>query len=127
MSKVIPIGLVVGVICLGIWGVAAAASGHSACREDSAKFCKDVKPGGGRLAQCLKAHESELAPACRESMAAAKAKVQGAHEACADDVQKFCTDVMPGGGRVIQCLKQNEKALSPECRERLGAAGKSAQ
>jgi len=127
MSRAISIGLVVGVMCLGFWGAAAAAPGQNACKEDSAKFCKDVEPGGGRLAQCLKTHESELTPACRETMTAAKAKIQGAHEACADDVQKFCTEVKPGGGRVMKCLKQNEKGLSPECREKLGAAGKRAQ
>jgi hypothetical protein len=127
MPRVISIVLAVGVVCFGFWGAAAAAPGHGACKEDSAKFCKDVKPGGGRLSQCLKTHESELAPACRESMAAARAKVRDAHEACADDVQKFCEQVKPGGGRVIQCLKQNEKGLSPECRAKMGAAGKRAQ
>jgi hypothetical protein len=44
-----------------------------------------------------------------------------------DDVQKFCMEVKPGGGRVMKCLKQNKKGLSPECREKLGAAGKRAQ
>jgi hypothetical protein len=126
MLRVISIGRVVGALCLGLWGAMAAAAGQAACQEDSAKFCKDVAPGGGRLIRCLKTHESELSAACRESMAAARARVQGAHETCADDVQKFCGGVHPGGGRVIACLKQNENELSPECREKLGAAGKRA-
>jgi hypothetical protein len=25
----------------------------SACKEDAAQFCKDVKPGGGRMQACL--------------------------------------------------------------------------
>ena len=126
MSRAIAIGVVVGVMCLGFWGAAAAAPGQAACQEDSAKFCKDVPPGGGRLIRCLKTHEGELSAACRESMAAARARARGAHEACTDDVQKFCGGVHPGDSRVMACLKQNENELSPECREKLGAAGKRA-
>lgn len=36
-----------------------------ACKDDAARFCKDVKPGGGRIVRCLKEHESELSPACK--------------------------------------------------------------
>lgn len=34
------------------------------CKADAQKFCKGIKPGGGRILSCLKSHESELAPAC---------------------------------------------------------------
>jgi hypothetical protein len=37
-----------------------------ACAEDTAKFCKDVKPGEGRIAACLKEHEKELSQVCRD-------------------------------------------------------------
>ncbi len=39
-----------------------------ACKDDSAKLCKGTKPGGGRTLQCLKQHEGELSPACKEKM-----------------------------------------------------------
>jgi Cysteine rich repeat len=35
-----------------------------ACKPDAEKFCKDVKPGHGRVAVCLRQHESELSEAC---------------------------------------------------------------
>ncbi|MBA4389965.1 MAG: hypothetical protein C0399_03405 [Syntrophus sp. (in: bacteria)] len=35
------------------------------CKADVDKFCKDVKPGAGRMIKCLKAHEAELNPACK--------------------------------------------------------------
>ena len=35
-----------------------------ACRGDAQKFCKDVKAGEGRIAQCLKEHQSELSREC---------------------------------------------------------------
>jgi hypothetical protein len=39
-----------------------------ACAEDAKKLCKDEKPGGGRIKQCLKKHESELSSACKSKM-----------------------------------------------------------
>jgi multidrug efflux system outer membrane protein len=36
------------------------------CSADIAAFCADVKPGGGRLLECLKKQENKLAPACRD-------------------------------------------------------------
>jgi hypothetical protein len=35
------------------------------CKEDTEKFCKDIRPGQGRIVACLKSHEAELADACR--------------------------------------------------------------
>ena len=37
-----------------------------ACKDDAAKVCKGVEPGKGRILRCLKQHESELSPACKE-------------------------------------------------------------
>lgn len=39
-----------------------------ACKDDSTRLCKGTKPGGGRILQCLKRHEGELSPACKEKM-----------------------------------------------------------
>lgn len=38
------------------------------CQDDALKFCKDIKPGGGRMVKCLKDHENELSPECRARM-----------------------------------------------------------
>jgi Cysteine rich repeat len=35
--------------------------------------------------------------------------------ACAEDVQRFCGGVQPGGGRLVQCLSSNTARLSAEC------------
>jgi hypothetical protein len=43
---------------------------HHACREDAAKLCKDIKPGGDRLHACLKSHDNELSQGCKDAMAA---------------------------------------------------------
>ena len=40
-----------------------------ACAPDAAKLCRDVKPGEGRVIECLKSHQSELSPACAQVVA----------------------------------------------------------
>jgi hypothetical protein len=36
---------------------------------------------------------------------------------CADTVQKYCRDVVPGGGRVIKCLNDHRDDQSPFCKD----------
>ncbi|MHB0995567.1 MAG: cysteine rich repeat-containing protein [Elusimicrobiales bacterium] len=48
---------------------AAEGFGKGPCAADAAKFCKDVKPGEGRVAACLKEHEKELSQACLDRKA----------------------------------------------------------
>jgi len=39
-----------------------------ACHDDVKKLCAGVKPGEGRIAQCLKQHAQELSPGCAEQL-----------------------------------------------------------
>jgi hypothetical protein len=39
-----------------------------ACSGDAQKFRKDVKAGEGRIAQCLKEHQSELSRECANKL-----------------------------------------------------------
>jgi hypothetical protein len=107
---------------LGLWAATTGvAQGSGPCAEDVAKFCKDVQPGGGRMAQCLKTHENELSGSCKEHILKMKQRGREFHEACQDDVTKLCKDVKPGGGRIMHCLKEHKDELSPECKEKLPA------
>jgi len=36
---------------------------------------------------------------------------------CAGDIQKFCSDIQPGGGAVLQCLKAHQANLSDACKQ----------
>lgn len=51
----------------------AVKAAISACTGDAQKLCVGVTPGGGRIVRCLAARQSELTPACRDSMLNAKA------------------------------------------------------
>ena len=39
-----------------------------ACAEDIKTLCPGVKPGEGRIIQCLKEHRQEVSPSCSEMM-----------------------------------------------------------
>jgi Cysteine rich repeat len=43
-----------------------------ACQSDVRQFCTGVNPGAGRIAQCLKQHESELSSTCKAELAPAR-------------------------------------------------------
>jgi hypothetical protein len=114
--------LMVFTVALLSIGVAAAADIPAAkgpCADDVAKYCKDVKPGDGRIARCLKENEKQLSPACKSSIEESKKRIKDAHQACEADAQKFCKDVKPGQGRIVKCLREHEKDLSPQCKAKM--------
>ncbi len=41
--------------------------------------------------------------------------------ACKDDYETFCKGTMPGGGRVLACLRKNEGKLSAACKKMVEA------
>jgi hypothetical protein len=111
--------LVATALCMSLWfGADVYAQGGGACAEDIAKFCKDVNPGGGRIAKCLKDHENELSGMCKDEIAEVQKRFRETAEACHDDVLKFCKDVATGAGRVAKCLRDHRNELSAECREK---------
>jgi hypothetical protein len=58
-----------------------------------------------------------LAAAASIDLAQAQSAAQILSAGCADDARKFCSDVQPGGGRIIACLKQNKDSLSDQCKQ----------
>ncbi len=112
--------LLAGVFCVFLMGTASAEQeGGRPCSDDAAKLCKGVKPGEGRIVNCLKEHKDQLSPACKEHIAKAKDEVKEAKEACHDEIQKLCKGIRPGGGRIVQCLRQHESELTPACKEHI--------
>ena len=51
---------------LGLVSVAQAQD--KPCMADAARLCANVEPGGGAQIACLKAHKSELSPACKKNV-----------------------------------------------------------
>jgi hypothetical protein len=116
------------VLGVTLWlGTDVYAQGGGPCSGDVAKFCKDVQPGEGRIAKCLKEHEQELSPTCKQHVAEMKKRLQEAAQACQDDVLKFCKDVKAGEGRILRCLKAHQNELSPECKEKVAPSPRKEQ
>ncbi len=108
-------------------GVAAEAGAQQRsegpCAGDVKKFCGDVKPGQGAIAKCMKGHEAELSPACREGIKARAEKAEKVREECKADAEKFCKGIAPGGGRILSCLKSRQPELQPACAAEFERAG----
>ena len=113
------LAVLAGVLCLSLAGGVSAEEKSKPCADDAAKLCKGVQPGQGGMMKCLKEHQSDVSPACKENIAKMKEKIEEFKEACKDDAGKLCKDVKPGGGRVLQCLKQHEGELSAACKEEM--------
>jgi hypothetical protein len=92
------------------------------CKTELETYCKDVTPGEGRLLACLYAYEDKLSNRCEYALYDASAQLQQAVAAltylaneCRDDLKAFCSEVKPGGGRLIQCIQSNKDKISSRC------------
>jgi cysteine rich repeat protein len=47
---------------------------HKACEDDLLTFCPGIKPGGGRVAECLKANKDNLSDDCKAAISKVKEK-----------------------------------------------------
>ena len=86
----------------------AADAPMKACRDDRQKFCASEKPGGGRIAACLKAHESELSEGCQAAL--------GTLKQCAQEAKKICGEASDGDGGLRECVKSHADEFSAGCR-----------
>ena len=112
------------VLCAGAWSRAYAEEQKLACAEEIAQYCKGVKPGGGRLLVCLKEHEKDLTPSCREKVAGIEKRLEEAKQICSKDTEKFCKGIQPGEGRIAKCLNEHIEEISSACREKVSGLKK---
>jgi hypothetical protein len=119
MRRMIP--LMIALFCVSLFvGINAYADDTRPCADDAAKFCKGVNPGGGRMAACLKEHQKDLTPACRQRTENMMMRSKEMHKACADDIDKFCQNVQPGKGQIANCMREHKSELSAECQKEFG-------
>ena len=92
------------------------------CDEDIKEHCDGLGSNAGKVFMCLAAYEEQLTPACKQGiLEAALAVKMGAAalnysvRACEADADKYCLDVQPGEGRIVDCIKSNESNVSEEC------------
>lgn len=92
-----------------------------ACRQDVDHYCASVKPGDGKVHQCLVDHQDSLTVACRAETnhlsitAASNVELSPSlGKACASEREGHCKGVTPGKARVFNCLLANaDKVCMP--------------
>lgn len=102
---------------------ASAGSMLVDCAPDIAKYCDQVTLGNGRLMACMYAHEDKLSDACDASIDETADQLDWffdtlnqAITTCSGDIEKFCSGVEFGEGRVYLCLGEKIDSLTPECK-----------
>ena len=124
MRKPIRIAVVSCVLGLTVSGVRAlerlVASVAQGCKQEITTYCKDVTPGENRVLACLYAHEDKLSGRCDFALYDAAVQLERAVEAlayveseCHADLEKHCSAINPGEGRLAACLKRNK--VSERC------------
>jgi len=100
------------------------------CDKELKTYCKDVTPGEGRGLACLYAFEDKLSAQCEYALYDAAAQLERAINAlayaaneCRDDLTKYCADIKPGQGRLVQCIEKNDAKVSSRCKQALKDTG----
>ena len=109
---------VLSTCCLAVpvaFAQSAPSTATQPCRADVARLCPDAKDRASVRA-CMKDKADQVSPECKAKWADFKERAEAAIEACKPDAAKFCSDVKPGEGRVMVCLRQHESELSDACK-----------
>ncbi len=98
-------------------GYAAPSAMAKACAKDIKSVCGDVKPGGGALKDCVKAHYNDLSPDCQVAIVRAAA----VGKACKADAKQFCAD-SKSGKAAAACLQSHMAEVSDGCKDAVAKA-----
>jgi len=100
------------------------------CQQELTTFCKDVTPGEARILACLYAFQDKLTPRCEYALYDSVNQLDRALNdlsyvvnECNDDYDKFCSDLNPGEGRILECLEKNQAEVSKRCNNALKTVG----
>lgn len=100
------------------------------CEKELTSYCKDVTPGEGRVLACLYAHSDKLSGQCEFALYDAAVQLERfvaalaylANE-CDEDLDKFCSGVAAGEGRLLKCLDENSEKITERCTQALKDVG----
>ena len=107
MKSIVVIG---AVVLLSAPVAMAKERSFGACAADIKAKCADVKPGGGRIKDCVKTHAAEFSDACKARLA----RVAEISKACTTDLKESC----PGKER--SCILTSIGNVKDQCKEALG-------
>ena len=100
------------------------------CKVELDKYCAMVTPGEGRVLACLFSYQDKLSNRCEYALYDAAAQLERAVAAltyvaneCDNDLEKFCSDVVPGEGRLKECIDKNVANVSDRCKKAMKDVG----
>ncbi|HET7843283.1 MAG TPA: cysteine rich repeat-containing protein [Xanthomonadales bacterium] len=123
------------VCCIGLLAIGAICATASAAEEkpliarvrdacggEIRELCAKITPGEGRVIACLYAHEDELSGRCdyvvleaASQLLSITTQMNEVARVCKPDIELLCQGARPGEGRIAQCLRKHQKALSVPC------------
>ena len=131
-----------GLVFIGIlvfsFGIVIGASAEetlietvaNGCKTEIDSYCKDVTPGEGRILACLYARQDKLSGKCEFALYDAAVRLERAVAAlsyaaneCEDDIDKYCSGVEMGEGRLLECIDKNDAKVSSRCKQALKDVG----
>jgi hypothetical protein len=128
--------LAVAIIAVLAFGGAASAEQSlidtvaKGCDKEIKTYCKDVTMGEGRVLACLYAYEDKLSGKCEYALYDAAVRLQRAITAlayvaneCEPDLKAYCSDIQPGGGRLLQCIEKNDAKVGKRCKQAMKDTG----
>ncbi|WP_319550301.1 cysteine rich repeat-containing protein [Desulfogranum marinum] len=100
------------------------------CQAELNSYCKDVTPGENRILACLYAFSDKLSPRCEMALYDSIGQLNRTvtnlayttHE-CDADLTNNCSNIQPGEGRLLECLKKNKTNVSKRCLDALKDVG----
>jgi hypothetical protein len=94
------------------------------CKVELDKYCGPVTPGKGRILACLYAYQDKLSGRCEYALYDAAAQLERFSadlsylvNECVNDMNKLCSSVSAGEGRLLNCLEKNDKQVSERCKQ----------
>lgn len=93
------------------------------CEKELSSFCSKVTPGEGRVLACLYSHSEKLSGRCEYALYDASSQLERfiadlsyVATECDADLEKYCSHVPAGEGRLVGCLNSQEKGkVSQRC------------
>lgn len=128
MKKLVALFLIMGGVLLvvnSVWAqqglIETVANG---CKDEIQKYCSQVTPGEGRMLACLYAFEDKLSGRCEYALYDAASRLERAVAAlsyavneCSADLKQYCSGVVSGEGRLLDCLQKNDDKVSQRCKQ----------
>ena len=88
------------------------------CMAELDKLCPETAAGENRR-KCFQEKEGNLSGGCQGQLHAMAVRitegVQSFKSACEIDIKRFCANIQPGGGRILQCLEDRYQEVSDAC------------